>query len=196
MPRASVPQKPNPKRNAKKELVFADHPEFRPNLTPREIFEAGAFGGTYWRPIYSSVIDKDLKNQYKKFPAKWWSGIPKNWLTAPYDEYDIKINKYGVKVGSTLEYWEDHDWIDPGDPYGWVQWYCRFYEGRRCDDDERQIKRWLGVAGPNGRFRRNLIRQIREKGKWDDPAISPRIRQSLLHWAYELTKKDYGASAK
>lgn len=25
--------------------------------------------------------------------------------------------------------------------------YCRFYMGRRIDDDERQIGRWKGVAG-------------------------------------------------
>lgn len=25
--------------------------------------------------------------------------------------------------------------------------------GRRCDDDERQISRWAGVAGKTGRFR-------------------------------------------
>lgn len=25
--------------------------------------------------------------------------------------------------------------------------YCRFYLGRRIDDDERQIGRWKGVAG-------------------------------------------------
>ncbi len=28
-----------------------------------------------------------------------------------------------------------------------VSRYCRFYQGRRIDDDERQIGRWKGVAG-------------------------------------------------
>ena len=41
-------------------LIFKDYPDFRPNLTPREIFKLGSFGGTYWRPIYSSVVDKNL----------------------------------------------------------------------------------------------------------------------------------------
>ena len=27
------------------------------------------------------------------------------------------------------------------DPYGWFQWYCRFYQGRRSSDDERQVGR-------------------------------------------------------
>ena len=42
-------------RNKNKEYVFKDYPEFRPNLSPREMFLLGSFGGTYWRPIYSSI---------------------------------------------------------------------------------------------------------------------------------------------
>ena len=32
--------------------------DFRPNITPVEIIKEGAFGGTYFRDIYSSVNDK------------------------------------------------------------------------------------------------------------------------------------------
>ena len=41
--------------------TFKDHPEFKPNLTPRQIFKMGSFGGTYFRPIYSSVTKKIIK---------------------------------------------------------------------------------------------------------------------------------------
>ena len=41
---------PLPKRNAKGELVFADHPELRPNLTPAEVMQLGSFGGTCASP--------------------------------------------------------------------------------------------------------------------------------------------------
>lgn len=33
-------------------LHFEDAPGFTPNLTPREIIRQGAFGGSYFRPIY------------------------------------------------------------------------------------------------------------------------------------------------
>ena len=30
--------------------------------------------------------------------------------------------------------------------------------------------------------------------EYDDYSISPKIRQMLLHWGYELTKKDFNLS--
>ena len=84
------------KRNKKKEYVFEDYPEFRPNLSPREIFQLGSFGGTYWRPIRSKVTNKNYKNMHKKYPASWWKGIPENHLSRPFKDYDVKLNKYGV----------------------------------------------------------------------------------------------------
>ena len=146
------------------------------------------FGGTYWRPIYSDITKKNYKNKHKKY--RWLKDIKDELLTD--DTYDIKKNKYKVKVGTTLEFWEDKGWITKHDPYGWVQWYCNFYNGRRCADDERQIKRWAGIAGKNGRFRKWLIRLIqKKKGRWNDETISPKIRQTLQHWGYRLTKGDF-----
>ena len=41
------------------------------------------------------------------------------------------------------------------------------------------------------RFRGKLVKMIRDAGsKFDDYSISPKIRQTLLHWGYELTEKD------
>ena len=107
------------------------------------------------------------------------------------NNYNKSINKYKVKVGTTLEFWENKGWITKYNPYGWIHWYCDFYLGKRGADDERQIKRWIRTAGPNSRFRRRLINLIIKKNsKYNDFNISPKIRQTLQHWAYVLTKKD------
>ena len=117
------------------------------------------------------------------------------WETAKR-KYDFE-NKYKVKVGTTLGFWENKGWITKHNPYGWVHWYCDYKKGKRGPDDERQIKRWLKLAGPKGRFRRFLVTQIiKKKGKWNDETTSPKIRQVLQHWGYKLTKKDYDTEIK
>jgi len=166
--------------------------KFAPNLTPKQVFKAGAFGGTYFRPIHSSVTGKKYTaNQVtKEYPKSWFKNLDKEKMITS-GVYDKKINKYGVKCGSSLEAWEKSDWIVKQDPYGWFQWYCRYYIGRRGADDERQIKRWLSITGPNGRFRRRLMNEIiKKKTRYNDYSVSPVIRQVLLHWGYELTQKD------
>nr|QFG74491.1 MAG: hypothetical protein [Megaviridae environmental sample] len=181
-----------PKRNSYGQLVFDDYPEFRPNLSPEQIFKMGSFGGTYWRPIYSSVTKKNYKYKHNKYPKSWWEGLDNDVLTRPWDEYDKNINKYGVKVGTTLEFWQKKKWITKYHPYGWMQWYCDFYMGKRCPDDERQVDRWTKTAGPKSRFRLALINLIKKKRKkYNDYTISPKRRQTLQHWGYKLTKRDF-----
>ena len=41
------------------------------------------------------------------------------------------------------------------------------------------------------RFKGILIKMIKDKGsKFDDYSVSPKIRQILLHWGYELKESD------
>jgi hypothetical protein len=177
--------------------TFKDYPKFRPNLSPRDMFKLGSFGGTYWRPIYSSITKKKYKNQHLKYPKCWWKGISNNFITSKWDDYDKSINKYNKKVGTTLKLWESKKWISKYHPYGWVQWYCDFFMGKRCPDDERQIDRWLKLAGPKGRFRKWLVTKIiKNKSKYNDFDTSPAIRQTLQHWAYKLTLSDYNKEVK
>ena len=173
-----------------KPIIYKDHPEFRPNLTPRQIFKSGSFGGTYWRPIHSGLTGKNYKNKHRKYPKSWWKGIPETHLTST--GCDKSINKYKVKSGTSLISWETKGWINKRDPYGWVQWFCEFHNGRRSGDDERQIQRWLNFAGPKGRFRRRLINMCKKQGKkYNDFTVSPVIRQGLQHWGYRLNKIDF-----
>ena len=61
--------------------------------------------------------------------------------------------------------------------------------GRRSEDDERKINRWKKIVSS---FRGKLVKMIKDVGnKYDDYSISPKIRQILLHWDYELTEKDF-----
>ena len=177
------------KRNSQGQFQFDGFPTFTPNLSPKEMFEQGCFGGTYWRPINSQILGENLSEQHLEF-KDFFEGIDEKLLSNHI--FNQKVNKYQVKSGTTLEFWESKDWIHPLDPYGWVQWYCRFFSGRRCEDDERQIKRWCNFAGLKGRFRRQLITKIINKNTtYDDWSVSPVIRQGLHQWAYCLTEDDF-----
>ena len=107
--------------------------DFKPNISPVEVIKKGAFGGTYFRDIYSSVNDKFYKDSWKEF--KDLEGIDKKYYSS--DFYDASLNQYGVKCGTSLRFWENKGWINKIDPYGWFQWYFRYYLGRRSEDDER-----------------------------------------------------------
>lgn len=189
----------NPKRSSDKNhsLIFPDHPEFKPNLTPEQMFKAGVFGGTYFRPIYSHVTNQSYDGAWKEFPSSWFPADISLYVSSPVCQAQ-KVNKYGVPSGTSLEYWEQQGWIKPKDPYGWVQWYCRFYNGRRSDDDIRQIDRFNKTAGEkSGRWRKNLQNKIIKAAAvlgispndpivLDDITISPVIRQLLLQWGFHL----------
>ena len=99
------------------------------------------------------------------------------------------MNKYGVKCGKSLRFWENKGWINKIDPYGWFQWYFRYWLGRRSKDDKRQTNRWKKIVS---RFTCKLVKMIRNTGsKYNDYSISPKIGQVLLHWVYELTEKGF-----
>jgi len=188
--RDGYPQ-PIPKKNSNGVLLFSDAKEFQPNMTPKEVLQAGSFGGTYFRPIKSSVTGLKYNKMWNELPQNWLEGLNvKKMISSVH--YDESVNTYKVKCGGDLDMWESSGWIKEVDPYGWFMWYCRFYLGRRCEDDERQIGRWKNCTGPKGRWKNNLIGKIARAGAgYDNPVISPVIRQTLQHWGYRLTEKDY-----
>jgi hypothetical protein len=190
-----------PTRNSHNELVFRDFPTFRPNLTPKQVLQLGSFGGTYFRAIKSGVTGERYENVCQEFPADWFTGLDEHQYASP--KYDINANRYKISCGGDLDMWEKSGWICRIDPYGWFQWYCRFYLGRRCSDDDRQVKRGLNVFGPTGRWRRNLVNKCFAvmtgddvHNVVDDPTVSPKVRQLLQHWGYKLTTTDLNLALK
>jgi hypothetical protein len=141
-------------------------PEFKPQLTPKEILELGAFGGIYMR---------DCRDE---FPKKWF----KNARFAPENtkKHLAELNYFGVNASQPLKVWREKGWIHSDDPRGWFQWYCRYYMGRRHPDDIRQIRRWKAMI--------RHIAQIRNNCRLGDFSCHTKQRQALLHWAYDSRK--------
>ena len=158
--------------------------DFNPHKTPIKIIKGGAFGGTCFRDIYSGIYEKRYKTSWKEFDQL--KNIDAKYYASDY--YDVNVNKYGVKC-ETFRFWENKGWINKTDPYDWFQWYFRYWLGRRSKNDKRQNNRWKKIVT---RFRGKLVKMIRDAGsKFDDYSVSPKIRQILLHWGFELTEKDF-----
>ena len=133
---------------------------FKPELTPKEMLELGVFGGKYMT---------DCKDE---FPSDWFENAK---LCS--ERYDKNLNYFEVKASQPLKVWQDKGWIHPDDPRGWFQWYCRYYLGRRMEDDRRQIGRWKAIRRHIGALQKACV-----KG---DLACRRKQRQALLHWAYD-----------
>jgi hypothetical protein len=130
--------------------------DFKPELTPQQMLAMGIFGGKY------------MTDCTDEFPSYWFESPQKN---------DPRLNFFQVSASKPLQYWQQKGWIHADDPRGWFQWYCRYFMGRRHEDDERQIKRWRAMSRHISQLKKNCI-----KG---DLLCRPRQRQALLHWAYD-----------
>ncbi len=136
-------------------------PEFQPMLTPKEMLELGVFGGAYFAEIPS------------EFPRSWWKHAKISSDGLPHKE----LNYFKVLASQSRSVWNEKGWIHKDDPHGWFEWYCRYYMGRRHEDDLRQIKRW--------NMMRRHVSQIKNNCQHGDVVCRPRQRQALLHWAYD-----------
>ena len=135
-------------------------PEFRPQLTPKQMLQLGVFGGKY------------LTDCRGEFPASWFVRAK----LSPARR-DARLNYFGVHASQSLAVWRRNGWIRPQDPRGWFQWYCRYYLGRRTADDIRQIRRWRAIARHAAAIRKHCEKH--------DLVCRRRQRQAPLHWAYD-----------
>ena len=138
-------------------------PEFKPELTPGELLALGVFGGKY------------MTDCVEEFPAEWFKHARLN-----AECHNPALNFFGVNASKPLRYWREKGWIHPDDPRGWFQWYCRYFMGRRGEDDARQIKRWKAMT--------RHIAQIKKNCPPGNLYCRRKQRQALLHWAYDSRK--------
>ena len=86
--------------------------DFGANKTPVEVIRESAFGRTYFRDIYSGVTGKWYRKSQEEFSQL--KDIDQKFYCLDY--YDVSVNKYGVKCGTLLRFWENKGWINEIDP--------------------------------------------------------------------------------
>ena len=136
------------------------HPDFRPELSPKQMLALGIFGGKY------------MTDCAAEYPVDWF-----NNAKLCSDRHDAVMNCFGVNASQPLAVWKERGWICEEDPRGWFQWYCRYFMGRRCFDDARQIRRWRAI--------RRHIAQLQQNCERFDLTCRRKQRQAILHWAYD-----------
>ena len=97
--------------------------DFSPNKMPVEIIKEGAFGGTYFRDIYSGINGKRFRKSWKEFDQL--KNIGQKYYCLDY--YVVSVNKYGIKCRTSLRFWENKRWVNKIDPYGWFKQYFRYW---------------------------------------------------------------------
>ena len=134
-------------------------PEFKPELTPKQMLALGVFGGKY------------LTDCVEELPQDWFETARLSPKKAVAEK-----NFFGVLASQPRREWLRKGWIHPDDPRGWFQWYCRYFLGRRHPDDARQIRRWHAMKRHAAQLRKHCL--------FGDLTCRPRQRQALLQWAY------------
>jgi hypothetical protein len=128
---------------------------FKPDYTPIEMFKLGIFGNNYFK-IVSILPEKFIMDLRRiKFKTEF--------------NPNFKLNHYEVDCGSPLDWWKEKNLIHGDDPNGWVEWYIKYYYGRRHSDDERQIKRFNAFKKRHGGMIKKFPNSLKTK-------------QNLLQW--------------
>lgn len=141
---------------------YADRPDFTPDLSPLLMAQLGVFDRGYFheaRPMDLEGVDPRIIELLSQKP-------------------DPKANLFGCRSGLSMAKWKSSGWINEADPLGWYHFYCRFHAGRRSDDDDRQIKRWID-------YRRRWT--PKDSAARKRQAITDRGMQALVHWALDPT---------
>jgi len=135
-------------------------PEFSSELSPKQMLALGIFDGKY------------MTDCTDEFPESWFVSAK---LSPERPNPDL--NFFHIHASQSLKEWRRKGWIHPDDPRGWFQWYCRYFMGRRHEDDDRQIKRWRAMKRHVSQVKKNCIPC--------DVNCCKKQRQALLHWAYD-----------
>lgn len=135
--------------------------KFAPSYTPIEMLDLGVFEG-----IYTFAI-KGIPDKYKKH----------NNVLKRGSDPDITINKFKVKSRQSLKVWKENDWTTKDSPLGWWEWYIKYFEGRRVEEDNWQIGRWNSfVARHEGQIKAD------PKSNNNDHRLAQ--KQALLQWGW------------
>lgn len=118
--------------DAAQELVKSASMRFEPDLSPDGVMDA-------WQSM-----DFDMEDAVKQAAAFDPDLSPDDMR----ESYNSIYGKTGPRLAS-MRAWPSH-WLDDQDTMGWLEWYRNYNDGRRSDQDARQIDRWKSFKRRHG----------------------------------------------
>ena len=126
-----------------------------------------------WTCLYRLNISENIEIEHV-FQSKAFFHLGDNLHTSCFS---------ASRYGKSLRFWTNKNCINFINPYEWLQWYFRYWLGRRSLDHKRKIDMWKAIVS---RFKGKLVKMIKDiNSRFDYYSILPKIR-ILLHWGNEL----------
>lgn len=153
---------------------FLTLPGFNPHYTPREILELGVFGGTYFSKYRSQ----------QGLPKELFEGLPIEKYDAA--SFDVNNNYFQVNADQRRRDFNMPNEFRMIDPFGWFQWYCNFFYGRKTGADVHRSAQWKDEL-QTIMFYINKACELQEK-PLTDLTVEPVWRQQALNFGWDSTK--------
>ena len=104
---------------------------FDPDMSPDEVFEE------------FQSLNFELQDAIKE--ASFEPDIAPGEMRETYNSI---YGKTGPRLAS-MQSWPTH-WLDDQDKQGWLEWYQNYADGRRSEQDDKQIARWKSFKARHG----------------------------------------------
>lgn len=153
-----------------------DLPGFTPIYTPTEILQIGAFGGAFCYKIGSE----------RNIPPEVFIGVDKDLYQSKMDGTN---NFFGVLVSPLAHGYMVPTYIKSQDPFGWFEWYCKFYNGiRRPEVDNVRATQWKDAVRKYWFYLNSSNYSGEPANRFLDLDFQREARQGLLQFGWDPTR--------
>eukprot|EP00762_Andalucia_godoyi_P006449 ANDGO_02941.mRNA.1 hypothetical protein len=142
--------------------------DFAPAYDPAQLLLLGIFEGHFFNDC---ILE---------YPREWFEQALQQNKLSP-EKPDPTLNCFGVKSRLSLKEWKERGWVAGEDRRGWMEWYFRYWLGRRDPEvDKFQIEQWNKFTEQQLK-----VKEVCEANPGDRTTLALE-RQHLLQWSHEV----------
>jgi hypothetical protein len=159
-------------------LLLTGKKPFRPFYSPQDMLNLGVFGGSFFGP------DRAMKLIPKFTQFMLFSGVPiSSYALAIYNQ---GINYFNVSLDPMNRTFSMPIGLKRMHPFGWFEWYCKYFYGEESKADEHRIKQWVMSINQHW-FYIATSAYTGVGNRFTDLTFLPPRRQALLEFGWDPT---------